>query len=151
MPPFTFTTTSMQTLMRAAVVTLLTDYASGASIKLQVYPGRPRTLYPPAAFPDSMSEQTVFTGPKNRQRTVTIETLVLWGLFDSAEAVAQRDAFCDGFADYVTDNRDAVDPRATISAIAFQDLPNFVPDWIPPEEQLSYYATRIAVEGYVGG
>jgi hypothetical protein len=147
--PFTFTTIPFQTLMRAAAVDLLTAYAAGASLKLQVYPGRPRTLFVPSAFPDLMREATVFTGPTQRQRTVTVEIVAVWGLFDSAEAVAQRDAFCDGFADYVTDHRHQADPHAIIGGVAFQDIPNFIPDWIPPAEQASYYATRIALEGYV--
>lgn len=147
--PFTFTTIAFQTLMRAAAVALLTEYASGANLKLQVYPGRPKTLYPPTAFPDAVREETTFTGPTQRQRIVTVELLALWGDFDSAEAVAQRDAFCDGFADYVTDNRGKADPRSVIASVAFQDVPNFIPEWLPPEQQASYYATRIAVEGYV--
>ena len=147
--PFTFTTIPFQTLMRAAAVDLLTEYATGASIKLQVYSGRPRSLYPPTAFPDLVREATVFTGPTQRQRTVTVELVALWGDFDSKEAVDQRDAFCDGFADYVTNNRGKADSRSVIASVAFQDVPNFIPDWLPPEEQASYYATRIALEGYV--
>jgi hypothetical protein len=147
--PFTFTTIPFQTLMRKGAVALLSEYANTAPIKLQVYPGRPRVLMPPSAFPDSVREETAFTGPKNRQRTVTVELLILWGLFDSKEAVDQRDAFCDGFADYVTDNRGKIDERSAIASIAFQDVPAFVPDWVPPDEQLTYYATRIALEGYV--
>ena len=27
------------------------------------------------------------------------------------------------------------------------DLPNYVPEWLPPERQLVYYATRITLEG----
>jgi len=146
--PFTFTTIPFQTLMRKAAVDLLTEYAAGAGIKLQVYPGRPKSLYPPTAFPDSIREETVFTGPVQRQRTVTVELLVLWGLFDSKEAVDQRDAFCDGFADYVTDHRDQADPHTVLAGVAFQDAPAFVPDWVPEDQQVTYYATRIAVEGY---
>ena len=74
---------------------------------------------------------------------------MLWGLFDSKEAVEQRDAFCDGFADYITDHRDQADPHSVLASVAFQDVPSFVPDWVPPDEQLVYYATRIALEGYV--
>jgi hypothetical protein len=147
--PFTFQTIKFQTLMRAAAVALLSGYANGASLKLQVYPGRPRVLMVPSAFPDAIREETAFTGPTNRRRTVTVEVLVLWGLFDSKEAVDQRDAFCDGFADYVTDHRDQADPHSVISSVSFADVPAFVPDWVPPAEQLVYYATRIALEGYV--
>ncbi len=148
--PFTFTTIPFQTLMRKAAVDLLTEYASGANLKLQVYPGRPASLYLPSAFPDAISEETVFTGPTQRQRTVTVNLIVLWGLFDSKEAVDQRDAFCDGFADYVTDHRDKADPHSVLAGVSFQDVPNFAPDWLLPlEQQRLYYATRIAVEGYV--
>ena len=147
--PFSFTTIKFQTLMRKAAVDLLTEYASGASIKLQVYPGRPKSIYPPSAFPDLMREQTVFTGPTQRQRVVTVELVAVWGLFDSAEAVAQRDDFCDGFADYVTANRGKADPHSVIASVAFADIPNFIPDWLPAADQASYYATRIALEGYV--
>jgi len=147
--PFSFTTIAFQTKMRAAAVALLSGYANEATLKLQVYSGRPRVLMVPSAFPDSMREETVFTGPSNRQRTVTVDILVLWGLFDSKEAVDQRDAFCDGFADWVTDHRDQADPHSVLASVAFQDVPAFVPDWIPPDEQLTYYATRIALEGYV--
>lgn len=148
--PFTFTTIPFQTKMRAAAIALLTEYAAGASLKLQVYPGRPTSLYLPSAFPDAVREDTAFTGPTQRQRTVTVELIVLWGNFDSAEAVAQRDAFCDGFADYVTDNRGKADPHSVIASVSFQDTPNFAPDWLLPlEQQRAYYATRIALEGYV--
>ena len=147
--PFAFTTIPFQTRMRAAAVALLSGYANGANLTLQVYPGRPRVLMVPSAFPDSIREETAFTGPTQRQRTVTVEILVLWGLFDSKEAVEQRDAFCDGFADYITDHRDQADPHSVLASVAFQDVPSFVPDWVPPDEQLVYYATRIALEGYV--
>lgn len=147
--PFAFTTIPFQTLMRAAAVELLNGYAAGVPLKLQVYPGRPKSLYPPTAFVDTVREDTAFTGPSQRQRTVTVEVAVLWGLFDSKEAVEQRDAFCDGFADYVTDHRDQAHPKSVLASVAFVDVPNFIPDWVPIEEQLSYYATRIAVEGYV--
>lgn len=146
--PFTFTTIPFQTLMRAAAIALLTEYKSGANLKMQVYPGRPRSLEPPTCFPDSVDESTVFSGPKNRLRTVSVNLIALWGLFDSGEAVAQRDAFCDGFADYVTDNRGKADTNTVIASIGFSDIPNYVPDWLPPEEQRSYYATRITLEGY---
>ena len=149
MPPFTFTTIAFQTKMRAGVMTLLREYITGTGIKGQIYPGRPTKLFAPSFFPDLMNEETVFSGPKNRQRTVRASVLAVWGLFDSLEAVTQRDAFCDGFADYVTDNRDVIDPAAVIGAISFDDIPDFVPNWIAPDEQITYFATRITLEGYV--
>lgn len=147
--PFTFTTIAFQTKMRAGVMTLLREYITGAGIKGQIYPGRPSVLMVPSFFPDTMNEETVFTGPKNRQRTVRAAVIAVWGVFDSLEAVNQRDAFCDGFADYVTDHRDVIDPAATIGSIAFDDLPDYVPNWLPENELVTYFATRITLEGYV--
>lgn len=147
----TFTTIPFQTQMRAAAVDLLTDYAFDAAIKLQVYPGRPRTLYPPSAFVDRLAETVVYTGPTMRQRTPRVIVVAVWGLFDSAEAVAQRDAFVDGFLDWVTDRFHAAGDTTLIAAIATEDVPSFVPDWVPPEQQLTYYATEITLEGYAGG
>jgi hypothetical protein len=147
--PFTFTTIPFQTLMRAAAVALISGYANSIGLRIQIYPARPKPLMVPSAFVDLMREETAFTGPTQRQRTVTAEILAVWGLFDSLEAVKQRDAFCDGFADYVTDHRDQADPHSVIASVVFQDTPAFVPDWIDPDEQKVYYATRIALEGYV--
>jgi len=130
--PFAFTTIKFVALMRAAAVALLS-----------------RVLMVPSAFPDSMNGDSAFTGPKNRQRTVTVALLIIWGLFDSKEAADQHDAFIDGFEDYVLDHRDQADPHSVIASVSWQDVPSFVPDWVPPDEQLVYYATRIALEGYV--
>ena len=134
----------MQAALRAAVVQLLKDYAADAHIKLQVYPGRPRTLYPPTAFVDTMHERITYDGL--RQRYPTAEVVVVWGLFDSAEAVAQRDAFVDGFLDWWTDKPHAVSANSISDINAFGDLPAYVPDWV--EAKNAYYATLITVEGY---
>jgi len=32
-----------------------------------------------------------------------------------------------------------------------EDLPNYVPEWMPPPQQLVYYATRITLEGLALG
>ena len=37
----------LQASLRAAAVTLLTDYAADANVRLQVYPARPRSINPP--------------------------------------------------------------------------------------------------------
>jgi hypothetical protein len=29
-----------------------------------------------------------------------------------------------------------------------EDVPVYVPDWLPPDRQRTYYATRIVLEGY---
>ncbi len=136
-----------QTKMRDAAVQLLSDYAADRELKLQIYPGRPASLFPPTAFIDRMSERVAFVGPTFRQRTVTCQIVVIHGLFDSKDATIQRDAFVDGFTEWVLDNREAADPNTEIGAVTVDDDPNYVPDWVKPENQRSYFATVINLEG----
>jgi hypothetical protein len=138
--------------IRAAAVTLLKDYAADADIKLQVYPARPASVFPPCAFVDRMSESIEYPSSVNwRQRTPRVEVLVLHGIFDSGDAVAQRDRFVDGFLDWVTDNVHAADPNTTIGLVSVEDDPGYVNDWMKPEHQRTYYATRLTLEGFAGG
>lgn len=146
----TFTTIPFQTAMRAAAVTLLTDYAADADIKLQVYPGRPRTLYPPTAFVDRISERLVSTGPTMRQRFPRVIVTVVHGVFDTAEAVAQRDAFVDGFLDWVRTRFHAAGATTLTDSVAVDDVPAWQPDWLPFDDH-RYYASEITLEGYAGG
>lgn len=140
--------TPMHAAIRAASVSLLTAYGVSAGIKLQVYPGRPLSIYPPTAFVDRIHETVVYTGITLRQRTPRAEVVVIHGLFDSAETVAQKDAFVDGFMDWVTVNYKAMDDNSTLAVIATEDDPNYIPDWVPIERQRSYYATTLTLEGY---
>ena len=137
---------AMQTAVRAACVDMLEDYATAASIKLQVYPARPRSVNPPTAFVDNLSEATTYTGLLV-QRLVTAEVIVMHGLFDSKVAADQRDAFVDGFIDHVIDTIHAAGSNTTIGAISTEDVPDYINDWMPPAEQRTYYATRIVLEG----
>lgn len=146
----TFTTIPFQTQMRAAAVSMLNAYATAASIKLQTYPGRPRSLFPPTGFVDRISETIVMTGPTMRQRFPRVTVVLVWGLFDSAEAVAQRDAFLDGFMDWVTLNFHAAGATTLVAPIATEDIPGWQPDW-RPEDTAHYYATELTLEGYAGG
>lgn len=134
--------------VRAACMDLLDGYKGSTSIKLDRYTGRPRQIFPPHAFVDRITERPVQTGPTLRQRYVRAEVVVLHGLFDSAEAVAQADAFVDGFSDYLQDHFHQAGEQTLIEAIEINDEPSFVPDWIPPGEQRTYYGTRITLEGF---
>ena len=133
--------------IRAAAVTLLRDYAASAGIKLQVYPGRPRSIYPPTAFVDLIRESIDYVGITLRHRTPAAEVIVIHGIFDSKEAADQKDAFIDGFLDWVTARYHAAGANTLVAVTATEDLPNYVPEWMPPEQQLVYYATRVTVEG----
>lgn len=138
--------------MRDASVALLKSYALAAGVTLQVYRARPASLQPPVAFVDRMSETMTYPAAVSwRQRTLQAEVLVLHGIFDSGDAVDQRDRFVDGFLDWVTDNVHAADPNATVGLVAVEDDPAYVNEWMKPEQQRTYYATRLTLEGFAGG
>jgi hypothetical protein len=136
---------AMQTAMRAASVELLTDYAADAIIRLQIYPGRPRTIHPPTAFVDGIREAITYTAL--HQRVPRSDVIVIHGLFDSKDASENKDAFVDGFIDWVLDRYHAAGANTLLAVVATEDLPDYVPEWLPPAEQRTYYATRIELEG----
>jgi hypothetical protein len=140
---------------RAAVVGFLTDYAAGApgspNSKMQVYPGRPATLNPPTGFVDNIRSTIAYSGPTLTQQTLTVEAIVLHGLFDSKEAVDQADAYVDGILEYQRTLYHDAGANTTIGLVNTEDEPNYVPDWLPPERQRTYYATRLDFEVYAGG
>lgn len=144
-----------QAAMRGAAVDLLTDYATSAGVKLQVYPGRPASLFPPTAFPDRITETFEYPGAVTwRQRSPRVEVVVVHGVFDSKEAVDQKDAFVDGFLDYVTDRVHAAGANTTIGLVSVEDEPAWQPDWSPANLKGAiaiYYATRLTLEGFAGG
>lgn len=138
--------------VRAAAVSLLEGYRDEADIKLQIYRARPASLNPPAAFIDRMLERADYPSSVTwRQRYPRAEVIVLHGLFDSGEAVDQRDTFVDGFMDYVTDRVHEAGANTTIALVLVEDIPVYVPDWVRPELQRSYFGTRLTLEGFAGG
>lgn len=136
---------AMQTAMRAAAVDFMEDYAASASIKLQVYPARPASIYPPTAFVDSLAETIDYTNLN--QRHPTADVVVIHAVFDSKEAADQRDAFVDGFIDWVMSNVHGAGANTTIGVVELQDIPDFIPEWLPPAVQKTYYASRITLRG----
>jgi hypothetical protein len=143
--------------LRAAAVDLLTDYVESLTPqpKFQIYRARPRTVAAPSAFVDVVRETRVYQGVQLVQRTAQADVLILHGprelgggSFDSGDATDQADAFVDGFVAWVDANVHAIGSNTTIGAVSVEDDPTYVPDWIPINEQMSYYATRIVLEGY---
>lgn len=139
---------TFQADVRAAAVELLEDYATSADVKLHVFRARPKSIQPPCAFVDSMSEERSLFGPTNVQRTVRVQVIVLWGLFDSGEAVDQRDVFVDGFLAWVDERYHAAGGSTLIAGVAVQDEPAFVSDWQPSDVRRTYYASQITLEGF---
>jgi hypothetical protein len=137
-----------QAAYRAAAVTFLTDYAASAGVKMQIYPGRPRTINPPTGFVDAIRETyTAFT-EHYFQRVPQVDVVVVFGLFDSKDAVEQKDAFVDGFVAWAYANPHESGANTLISVASTEDIPAFVNDWVQPSEQRTYYATSITLEGF---
>lgn len=134
--------------MRAAACDLLRDYRDSGSKNLQVYEGRPLTIRPPTAFVDGVRETIEYTGPTLHQRTPVVDVIFLHGLFDSKDAAVAVDEFVDGFLAWVVPRFHAAGGNTLIALTEVEDLPTYVPDWLPPAEQRTYYGTRISLEGY---
>ena len=136
---------------RAAVLELLDGCAAAQTpvVKLATYPGRPASIAAPHAFIDQVSEGLDYPGPLARQRSVTVEAVLLHGLFDSKEAVNQADVFMDALVDYVAARREAAGANRTIGITSIADEPSYVADWIRGEQK-TYYATRVSFEAYEG-
>jgi len=140
----------LQADVRAAAVTLLTDYAADAGTNLQCYPGRPRSIFPPTAFVDSIRETISYVGITLRQRAPEAEVIVLHGRFDTLDTAQQRDAFVDGFLDWINARYHAAGANTLIAAVSVDDIPGYVPDWPLATEEMrqSYYGTRITLGGF---
>lgn len=136
--------------MRAAACDLLRDYKASVSITLQVYEGRPATIAPPTAFVDSIREDIAYNFAAIAQRTVIVDVIYLHGLFDSKDAAEAVDAFVDGFFAWAKPRFHSAGANTLNELVEVEDLPAFVPDWLPPERQKTYYGTRFAFRGYDG-
>lgn len=135
--------------MRAAAVSFLTDYAAAASVQMQVYPGRPRTLMPPTGFVDLIRE-TVNHDTALTRREPIIEAIVVHALYDSKSAADQKDAYVDGLIEWAETRYHQAGANTMLGLTAVEDIPDYVPEWLPPAEQKTYYASRITLEGLGG-
>lgn len=134
--------------LRAACVEMLADYAADDGIRLQVYPARPRSIAPRTAFVDIIRESIDYIGITLRQRRPIAEVIVIHGIFDSKEAADQKDAFVDGFLDWVNTHYHEAGANTLVAVTNTEDVPDYVPSWLaPPAGTSVYYATRITVEG----
>lgn len=131
--------------IRAAAVALLQGYKVDSGSNLQIYPGRPLSIFPPTAFPESINESSILytAGPRNRNPSVDI--IWIQANFDSEEAVNLQDAAVDDFMDWVTAHSDAAGVSTLVTLTAVLDLPNYQPDWIPNAP--FYFASRLTLEG----
>jgi hypothetical protein len=146
-----FADTTAAVSLTSNIHSSLLAFKAAEGISLQVYPGRPRTLVPPSIWQDRRQDTISFRGVRDVNfmgHTLRTELVALHGLFDSGEAVAQRDAFVDAFASYIRANRDTglAGPNSVLLSMVLDDVPNYVPDWVPERDQLVYFATLITLE-----
>lgn len=134
--------------VRDAAVELVRGYARAQALAISVYRARPATLTVPHAFVDRVRDSVTYVGPTNMQRRVLVDVMVLFGLFDSGDAVDQRDRFVDGFLAYVAEHFDAAAPNTLISGASATDVPVYRPDWLGEERTETYFGTLITLEGY---
>lgn len=135
---------------RAAAVTFLTDYASSAGVPMQIYPGRVRTMKPPTGFVDAISESLDHTTALTA-RQPSVQVIVVFGIFDSKEAADQKDAFVDGLITWAETRFHQAGANTMIAVEETEDLPEYVPTWLPTDQQVTYYATRISLGGFRRG
>jgi len=138
----------VETQARAAAVQLLGDYAADVGLGLRVWPGRPTAIFAPTAFVDQINELLSDYTVSHRQRRVAVQVLVLHGTYDHKDTVEQRDAFVDGFLDWVADRFHAAGGNTLIEVTQVADDPAYLPDWLPADVTTVYYATRIVLEGF---
>lgn len=120
-------------------------------VSLQWYPGRPRSVNAPCGFVERIIEAIEYPGPVLMRREPVVEVVLLHGLFDSKVAVDQADAFVDGFLAYVAARVHEAGANTTVGVVSVEDDPTYVNDWVRPEEQRTWYATRIALKGLALG
>ncbi len=139
---------AVQTAARAGAQKLLDDYAASAGLALSTYRARPAQLHPPQAWIESIGEVLVPFTREERQRTARVTVRIVWGLYDSGAAVDQRDAFIDGFLDWVCDHDDEFGPNTDVNAVAVADDPAFsASGWIPNDDN-TYFSSEITLEGF---
>ena len=147
----TATRIPFETYMRQASCQMLRDYAQDVSYDLSVYEGRPRTLKPPHAYIDRLRE-TIGEGNNFspfRQRIVEVDIRIVWGLFDSKEAVTQRDTFVDQFIDWTWERPHEAFGSTVLEPRRIEDDPEFAPDWIASGEV--FFSSIFTIGGFAGG
>lgn len=136
--------------IRAAAVAFLTDYADEVGVKMQVYPARPKSINPPTGFVDAISEDLDHTTLLTA-RVPRAEIIVLFGTYDYADTAAQKDGFVDGLIDWAESRFHQAGTNTMCAIDATEDLPEFIPTWLPPDVQRTYYGTRLTLGGFKRG
>lgn len=147
----TYPDTEAATNLSQNIQSMLEAFKADSGLNLQIYPGRPRSLFPPSIWQDIRRDEINLRGVRDTNwlgHVMRTDLVALHGLFDTKEAVTQRDAFVDAFLSYVRAKRDSglAGDNSVLLSVSITDVPNFVPDWVPEQERVAYYATLITLE-----
>jgi hypothetical protein len=139
---------ALQTGARAGTVTLVEAYRTTTGLSLgQLYRGRPTQIKAPSVWIDSIVENTDAFTVEESQRVVRVTLRIVWRVYDTGDAVDQRDRFVDGFYDHVqTSGYHAFGANSECNWIGVTDDPAWTPDWIVGDTE-SYFLTEITLEG----
>ncbi len=134
---------------RTAAMDLIGDYVQDAGITpFQLYCARPTAIMPPTGFVDRMADRLEdFLAPAIFQHIITVQVVILHGLFDQGNTVDSRDRFVDGFLDWVRTRYHAAGANTLLRVRSVEDDPTYVPEWIPERDRRSYFASVITLEG----
>jgi hypothetical protein len=138
----------LQANARAGAIALVDGYRTAANLELgQLYRARPKgSPKLPCVFIDRITEGADSFTREESQRTVLVALRIVWGVYDTGDAVDQRDRFVDGFYGHVMDNPHAFGANALVYWRAVTDNPEWTPEWLDQSE--SYFMTEITLEGF---
>lgn len=131
---------------------LLTAYVASAGITMQLYRAKPRQAKPPTGYIEGIEESLTEYTLTTRQRTTRARVRLLWrDDVDAGAAVDQRDAFVDGFLDWVADNYHAFGDNTLASAVSVSDDPDFAFEDSAHDGReafATYFSTVLTLEGF---
>jgi hypothetical protein len=139
----------LQTNARAGTVALVEAYRQSASLTLgQLYRARPAgSPKVPSIYIDRITEGADSFSAEESQRVVVVALRCVWGVYNTGDAVDQRDRFVDGLYGYLMDSgKDAFGANAVIYWRTVTDNPDWTPEWLPESDP--YYMTEITLEGH---